>query len=350
MSQKRINWVDTAKGIAILLVIFGHMPADDFVHDFIYSFHMPLFFIISGFFIAREASMTIPKHLKKKFDRLLIPYLFFGLVIMTPFGLIFESARSGTFSLDVVADHFVKRVIGLLFGLRGDWPCIGVFWFLPCLFCSLVLIHLVSRLTGRYSLVAIIIFSITGFIYNGFIGHSLPFSIDLAMIAALFIMVGSYVYMHSQKISWSVALLCGAVGLLASVINGRVEMYDGRFNNPIYFLLSGIGLSIALLKICMSMRRLSIIEWLGMNTLLIYMLHFLFQPFVGYLIIRLPYNDLWIINLIYCIGGVGLICLLLYPVVTIINRKLPFPLGQAASSKGKSLDTLKRNVSPNKKE
>lgn len=312
------------------------MPANDLVHDLIYSFHMPLFFMISGFFIAKEASMTIPRHIKKKFDRLLIPYLFFGLLIMTPFGLIFESARSGVFSIDIVSDHLIRRIIGLVFGLRNDWPCIGLFWFLPCLFCSLILIHVISRFSGRYSLIAIIVFSIIGFSYNKFIGHSLPFSIDLAMIAALFIMIGSYIYRHSRKISWSAAMLCGVLGILASMLNGRVEMYDGRFNNPIYFLLSGIAMSIAVLKICMSMRRFCIIEWLGMNSLLIYMLHFLFQPFVGYLIMRLPYNDIWVINIIYCIGGVGVICLLLYPVVTIINRKLPFPLGQSSKKKVKS--------------
>ena len=62
MSQ-RIDWIDALKGLAILLVVFGHCVDDSIssntfpvyafnlqiLHDFIYSFHMPLFFAISGF-------------------------------------------------------------------------------------------------------------------------------------------------------------------------------------------------------------------------------------------------------------------------------------------------------------
>lgn len=49
MSQgKRIDWIDTAKGIGIIAVIIGHFHVPDLTMRLIYSWHMPLFFIISG--------------------------------------------------------------------------------------------------------------------------------------------------------------------------------------------------------------------------------------------------------------------------------------------------------------
>jgi acyltransferase len=46
--NKRIGWIDIAKGITILLVIVGHTLIGYKVNDYIYAFHMPLFFICSG--------------------------------------------------------------------------------------------------------------------------------------------------------------------------------------------------------------------------------------------------------------------------------------------------------------
>ena len=48
MSKKRIEWVDISKGIAIILMIIGHSGIPHFLNNWIYSFHMPFFFFISG--------------------------------------------------------------------------------------------------------------------------------------------------------------------------------------------------------------------------------------------------------------------------------------------------------------
>lgn len=45
----RIEWIDGAKGIGILLMVIGHAGAPDFLRHWIYGFHMPMFFIIAGF-------------------------------------------------------------------------------------------------------------------------------------------------------------------------------------------------------------------------------------------------------------------------------------------------------------
>lgn len=48
MEKKRIDYLDIAKGIGIILVLVGHISKNDEINRFLYLFHMPLFFIISG--------------------------------------------------------------------------------------------------------------------------------------------------------------------------------------------------------------------------------------------------------------------------------------------------------------
>ena len=73
MKSNRNVAIDVTKGIGILLVIIGHVYAPNIIKYVICSFHMPLFFIISGYFFnqARTLSQIIYRNLKK----LLIPYV-----------------------------------------------------------------------------------------------------------------------------------------------------------------------------------------------------------------------------------------------------------------------------------
>jgi len=80
----RHEWVDTAKGIGIFLVVFGHAlgglslytePFPRALHDWIYTFHMPLFFALSGFFAARLAHRTWPEVISDRLRGLVYPYL-----------------------------------------------------------------------------------------------------------------------------------------------------------------------------------------------------------------------------------------------------------------------------------
>lgn len=84
MKEARITYLDTARSVAILLVLLGHSlqyigPADAFwtnrVWLFIYSFHMPLFMVISGYFFGHSLIKPFPIVLKDKILQLLLPCL-----------------------------------------------------------------------------------------------------------------------------------------------------------------------------------------------------------------------------------------------------------------------------------
>lgn len=53
--RQRIDWIDTAKGLCMILVIVGHtLPYGNLMRNFIFSFHMPAFFFLTGCCFSRK--------------------------------------------------------------------------------------------------------------------------------------------------------------------------------------------------------------------------------------------------------------------------------------------------------
>lgn len=65
--MKRDNVIDVAKGIGIVLVVFAHINFTEPIQFFIYSFHMPLFFIISGVLFTKEKYPSLKQFCLEEF-------------------------------------------------------------------------------------------------------------------------------------------------------------------------------------------------------------------------------------------------------------------------------------------
>lgn len=89
----RLEWVDYAKGIAILLVVYGHvligtynarLNISYFVYiyslKFMYTFHMPVFFFLAGMFVDRGRSSSFSQFLSKKINTIVYPYLIWSVI------------------------------------------------------------------------------------------------------------------------------------------------------------------------------------------------------------------------------------------------------------------------------
>ncbi|EUJ29371.1 acyltransferase [Listeria cornellensis FSL F6-0969] len=76
MALKRLHWIDNLRGFGMILVVWGHMNIPIALETIIYSFHMPLFFFISGY-LYKKNNNSFKEVVKKKATVLLIPYFFF---------------------------------------------------------------------------------------------------------------------------------------------------------------------------------------------------------------------------------------------------------------------------------
>ena len=79
-TKSRLEFVDIAKGIGIMIVCFGHSGAEDVVISWIGGFIVPLFFILSGY-MYKDKGIPVGKDLYNKGKKLLKPYLFFSVVL-----------------------------------------------------------------------------------------------------------------------------------------------------------------------------------------------------------------------------------------------------------------------------
>jgi len=141
--DNRILWIDWAKSIGMFLVILGHChirESEQIVTQYIYSFHMMLFFFLSGILCRRDLSLT---SIKKDIRYLIFPYLVYGFILIA-----FSTLRSRTFDIVVL----LAQIKSLFW---GDDISIGPIWFLPALFiCKQLFLRWYTRLGMSVVLIA----------------------------------------------------------------------------------------------------------------------------------------------------------------------------------------------------
>ena len=81
--KKRDVAIDIMKAIGIMSVIVGHLRTSPIISSVVYSYHMPLFFLVGGYFFRPKPN--IRETAAKDFKRLVIPYLFTALVLSSAY-------------------------------------------------------------------------------------------------------------------------------------------------------------------------------------------------------------------------------------------------------------------------
>lgn len=183
MMAHRIDTFDIVKGIGILLMIIGHSTGKiPYLRDFIFSFHMPLFFLVSGYFFKPSGWKDI---LLKNSKRLLVPYLFTAFII-TVYMLIYAWYQHNN-----VMDVLVTRMRAIALGsgaprVFGMGPAIGAIWFLLAMFWA----HLFFNLALRTRFTFFICMSLAALSFALYKEVFLPLSIQPGMSGTLFLYIG----------------------------------------------------------------------------------------------------------------------------------------------------------------
>lgn len=192
-SKKVLPWISCLQTVGILLVVLGHsLPIDTvsqnpaalvFIRNIAYSFHMALFFCISGFlFISstHQKNLSYFQFLLQKSKRLLIPYFILGFIALLPHYLLNQFAEK-TVSLS-------PQAIFLSFLFPADHP-IRFYWFLAVLF-SLFILTPLFQISLRSSLKICLTFCVL-IAFNIFrpVGIGL-FALQLTQVFALFFFLG----------------------------------------------------------------------------------------------------------------------------------------------------------------
>lgn len=320
--SQRLNDIDIAKGIGILLMYAGHiLTAGSLKKMIIYSFHMPLFFILSGYTFSPDTSPR--KLIRKRTRDILIPYLIWAVVY-------------SSFSLD--------KLRYLLYGTNESIRkagSAGPLWFLPCMWLAAIAggctAYYCSKSRHRTALLVLAGAAYAGLSYVLSRFHTvpkydgtalgLPLALDVASLAACFYLFGIVLrklcdFLLSRT-NFIVETLLGILLLSSSLLGilsrtafqyQRMASYD--IDNVALFLFTGTAASTGVILLSHAYARYfpkRCLMWIGRNSLLMYVLH----PAVLQPVVSLLYDDT---NLMLIVSVAVLACCT--SVLTLLTKKL----------------------------
>lgn len=279
MPQQRLDWLDAAKGLGILLVVLGHTAIPPALFVYIFSFHLPLFFFISGYLFKTEKYSSFPELLRYSGKKLILTYFIFGLAIY------FYWLGYGHFlAEDLAKANPYQPLLDLLYASSHLKDIFTPLWFLPCLFLVQLIFFIFSQKIKPGPLLALSFFlSLLSVLFLTQTGFNLPWSLDVALVGLFFFNLGNALktYWPKIKISFLQLIFLFTTTLLLSLVfiffNDRVDMRTNSYGNFGLFLFSA-GLGITIICSLAKLWPTNLLQWLGQNSLIIFAFH---QVFLG---------------------------------------------------------------------
>lgn len=288
--NKRNNTIDVAKGLGIIFVILGHVLAHDtYIGTIIYSFHMPLFFVVSGVFAKSSCEKyNFFEYLKKNIKALILPYmLFLAICILVTLSV---PEWRGEINKD--------NIINALYYCNPWFWKAGHLWFLVALFEAKIAFYFYYKIILNKEKIwlnigSLIALFIAGFYVESvaeFIGFSLPFRLGSAVMACAFFTLGyllrdyikNYQIKKNDYLKIIAAFICLAITIFVTQFNGVVDMDQQQYSNKILFVvfaLSGVYATLALSSLLTKSRYLTL---LGRESMMIYFVHYIVKNYYFY--------------------------------------------------------------------
>lgn len=280
---KRLEYIDIAKGLCILLVVMGHIlqfnctgNSSQTVFNFIYSFHMPVFVMLSGYVASLSRDKIVNGNaicfIKKKFVQLVIPFLVWGLVVMP-----FIVRRENYLSLPAIAEKLLLRPD------TGAWFiislfCIQMYFLLFCLLANRMHFRNLICNEGLAAIVVVSLMVVCSKVVNTCVPNaSGGVNFYMPKEYLLFFLMGYWFCRYLKDIvfnNWT---------LLISVLAFAVLVRYYTFGNDPYKLqvICGVFASIIVLNVARAIEKTETVDYskrtmvkFGKSSLIIYLTHY----------------------------------------------------------------------------
>ncbi len=270
--EKRLTYIDSAKGIAIFLMVFAHISTVNLdFKQWICSFHMPFFFFVYGFQLD-EKKLKSFGGIDNKIKTYLVPYFIWALIYRRNFS--FSSCGA--------------ILYGTYESIRAYSQ--GYLWFLPCMFLAVIIYRFIMTKipvrNGWYLASLSIACSIVAGVldYTPTLEKGLPWGCNIA-IGGVGIMILGRIYrlilerIHSKKwIIIAIIIVCASLSFTykvnAGILNSElrmVSMANAAYGNYLLYLLTAISQIILLINLCMFIDN-RMLQFIGKNTMIVYMM------------------------------------------------------------------------------
>jgi len=332
----RYCWINALRATGITFVVMGHtLGIGKYLENYIFSFHMPLFFFISGLVLTKErVAENWGASFKHYSLRLLVPYAIFSFGTYLPW-MLFTRRLGADASLNI---PLWKPIIGTFYGIGIDgWlQHNAMLWFFPCIFVTHFLFKvLLYILKGPSLVVGVFASAVIGILLANNLNFRLPWGVEISFIAMPFYSCGYWVSSKCidlfPKRSLQTALvlfLMMGIQFFCIYLNGRVDMNFISLGNPLLFYLGAFAGIAALACLVVFIPLNYLLSIVAKSAFLTFPLHrVMFSLFSAACIFLL--DDLQAFklsiwgSLTYTVGAIGLSIVLL----PLVRRFLPLLLG-----------------------
>lgn len=283
--KKRLDYIDIAKGIAIIYVVLSHISIS-FLAKHVSSFYMPFFFFLSGLVYNEKIYNNYYKLIEKKISLLKIYFSASGLLLLMYF-----------FLNKINKNELIRVVFGIFYSRyyinkSSSISLLSIsnnaLWFLPSLFLVFILYFGICKISKckidkvKYS----VFLSIIGIVLNKCCTFLFPWNLDTSLICTIFFCLGDVLKekiekrykKYNIKEDFVIFLIMIILNLFSIKINGMINLSIGVYSNYLLFFLgasSGIGLyliiSIFISKFIPILNRLLV--YVGKQSLTIMLYH-----------------------------------------------------------------------------
>lgn len=286
--MKRLLWLDALKGIGIILILISHSFVIPYLESFLNACFIPLFFISTGYTYRKK---EVNKFFIDKINRLLIPYFFYGCVLIVLIAIlkclqganIFVNISSGIKGLLYSRYCLYPRTVKE--NMRFFENELSPLWYLTAAFVTSFIFQFIPKSTYKKIMLSSIVCIIIT-IELSYLPVLLPWSLDTAFMGAVFMLYGSSIrridwekYTQKKLITYNIVNLI--LYILLVYVNPQINISVREYGNMGIFsilitMLIGIlgtnsyGLFCKLFEKTCVIKQLALI---GKNTILLLALH-----------------------------------------------------------------------------
>lgn len=312
----RYKYIDTIKGIGIILVVLGHtygIPA--YLYNLIYSFHMPLFFILSGFVFNEEKvkELKLSNYARKKAKSYLLPYFLYAFI-----NLAIELVWSKFYLREQITlatiSQYIKGIL-ICYSHKTHMPNCSPIWFFVCLFISSIVLWFITKYSPKFKWLYCLIFIVIGYVLSIYVSVMVPLKLATVFMATAFMIIGLYTKKCNNIIKIIIFASTIPAVFFAIKNGGNVGMNENTYGNLFMFIFAALSLSLALLFVCekVDFDKTGCLAWLGKNTLPIIGFNYFLRDFTTEIYYFIPvinqYKIHWTISFIMTLGAC--VCLIL---------------------------------------
>lgn len=244
MASVRSLYMDLSKGFGIMMIIIGHHYCEPVLKDWIYSFHVPMFFIVSGYFYKTDSSLG------KNFAQLLRPYfltVFIVLLYFLFFQIMQMTLKGLPFYYKQFVDIFLSNATGGFIPKGAESAGIIGLWFLMALFVVKLFMRVISAINSvKWQFIVVVFIFCMGYYMSNIYQMRLPFFLLQSMTCLVFVWIGHLIkrYKTLDVLSSSGCMLISGVVLLFVAFLFPINTVSVLY--PYHFLSAAISCVISI--------------------------------------------------------------------------------------------------------